>query len=329
LRKELFPLLQSGAIHLTKRKFRHLEGKLEIPPSWKYLSQEIDNIVEGCNRILQEISKGSIPVLTTARILELNRLVLRNLEVDEGAVPGELRSNSMMAGKYRGVPAEDCGYLLEKLCEWLNGTNFSSESVFRITYAIIKAVLAHLYIAWIHPFGDGNGRTARLIEFQILISSGVPVSSAHLLSNHYNLTRSEYYRLLDRGNIIPFIRYAVLGFLDGLNQQIEMIGERQWDVTWQNFVHEFFKDKTSESDIRRLHLVFDLSRQDKPVSLAQIPLISTRLAGVYAVKTERTLIRDLDFLQKNGIIEKTSEGFRAKKEIVLAFRTPGGAKGSG
>lgn len=305
---------------------RHLEGKLELPPSRKYLSQEIDNIVEGCNRMLQEISEGSIPVLTPARMLELNRLVLRNLEVEEGVVPSELRSHSVLVGRYRGAPAEDCGYLLEKLGEWLNGPNFSGEPVLRISYAIIKAVLAHLYIAWIHPFGDGNGRTARLIEFQILISSGIPAASAHLLSNHYNLTRSEYYRLLDRagksGDVIPFIHYAVQGFLDGLHQQLDIIWRQQWDITWRNFVHEFFRDKTSESDVRRRHLVLDLSLQAKPVLLSQVPLISTRLAQAYARKTERTMIRDLDFLLKAGLVEKTVEGFRARREIILAFRTP-------
>ncbi|MBW2661693.1 MAG: Fic family protein, partial [Deltaproteobacteria bacterium] len=36
-----------------------------------------------------------------------------------------------------------------------------------------------------HPFGDGNGRTARLLEFEALLSSGVPAPSSQLLSNHY------------------------------------------------------------------------------------------------------------------------------------------------
>ena len=45
---------------------------------------------------------------------------------------------------------------------------------------ILKATLAHLYIAWIHPFGDGNGRTARLVEFMLLSRAGVPSPSAHL-----------------------------------------------------------------------------------------------------------------------------------------------------
>src|SRR4030065_2907005 len=94
-----------------------------------------------------------------------------------------------------------------------------------MAYVIIKAVIAHLYFEWIHPFGDGNGRTGRLVEFQILVSSGVPPPAAPLLSNHYNLTRSAYYRELNLasrsgGDVIPFVCYAAEGFVDGLREQI-------------------------------------------------------------------------------------------------------------
>jgi len=41
----------------------------------------------------------------------------------------------------------------------------------------------------IHPFGDSNGRTARLIEFYILLRAGLPDMVSHILSNHYNDTR--------------------------------------------------------------------------------------------------------------------------------------------
>ncbi len=79
--------------------------------------------------------------------------------------------------------------------------------------------MAHLYIAWIHPFGDGNGRTARFLEVKILLRAGIPTVAAHLLSNHYNATRSAYYRQLQRasasgGYVAPFIQYALQGFID-------------------------------------------------------------------------------------------------------------------
>ena len=64
-----------------------------------------------------------------------------------------------------------------------------------------------------HPFGDGNGRTGRLLELAILLEAGLPQPVCHLLSNHYNLTRASYYREPDRGSrtsdgIYGFIAYA-------------------------------------------------------------------------------------------------------------------------
>ena len=131
-------------------------------------------------------------------------------------------------------------------------------------FAIIKAVLAHLYIAWIHPFGDGNGRTARLIEFIILISSGVPATAAHLLSNHYNQTRPRYYRELknaseSKGDIIPFLTYAVQGLLDGLREQVEAIQGQQWKVVWRDFVYRTIKGRSEPVKQRKQRLVFALS----------------------------------------------------------------------
>jgi len=179
----------------------HLEGKLKLPPSRDYLKEEIENIIQICNRLLKDVSSGTLPAISFDAVCALNQGILKNLDVDEEVVPGEIRTHTVGVGRYACPPASECRSLLDQLCRWLNSDVFKSPtSRNRTVYAIIKAVLAHLYIAWIHPFGDGNGRTARLLEFQILISSGVPAPAAHLLSNHYNLTRSEYYRQLDRAS---------------------------------------------------------------------------------------------------------------------------------
>ena len=303
---------------------QHLEGKLKLPPSREYLAQEIGNIVAACNWITSRIQKSESLELTADTIKEFNRLVLSTLKLPENVVPGQIRTYSVGVARYRGAPAEDCEYLLGQLCRWLNSEEFTPKPAMEIVYAILKAMFVHLYLAWIHPFGDGNGRTARLVEFQLLIASGVPAPAAHLLSNHYNQTRTEYYRQLDYasqsgGEVLPFLNYAVQGFLDGLKAQIAHIREQQWDVTWRNYVHEAFADKKSLSDIRRRHLVLDLSRQTNSVLLNKLPEVSPRLAAAYARKTRKTLSRDLNELLKMELVVQETAGYRARKELILAF----------
>ncbi len=307
---------------------QHLAGELKLPPSREYLRQEIDNIIHAGNEIFKLVGSGQTSEITTGMICEMNRMVLRGLELDDDLRPGQLRTKGVTVGRYRGAPAEDGEHLLDRVCKWLNSADFSPrDGLGGIATAILKAVVAHLYIAWIHPFGDGNGRTARLLEFQILISSGVPAASAHLLSNHYNLTRTEYYRQLDLaskrgGDVVPFMRYAIGGFLDGLSLQLGVIWEQQWDVTWRNYVHEFFRDKRSETARRQRHLALDLSPLRDPVPLSALPDVSPKLARAYANKTARTLARDVNSLCDAGLIVKTPRGYQAHKELILAFLSP-------
>lgn len=242
---------------LTEAEVReHLEGRLQLPPSRQYLAQEIDNIVAACNDIGNAVIRGESGPITVDDIRAYNRLVLKDLPLGEDVVPGQLRTHSVMVGRYRGAPAEDCDFLLERFSDWLNGLELP-EGLTQ-PYSILAAIAAHLYFVWIHPFGDGNGRTARLLEFRFLLQAGFPTPSAHLLSNFYNLTRTEYYRQLDKagrsgGEMHRFIAYAIQGLVDQLKEQLEVIRKMQWDTTWKNYVYERF-GKGSPAHLRRLHI---------------------------------------------------------------------------
>ena len=303
---------------------QRIRGELTLPASKEYLGQEVDNIVNACNRIRDRLREGD-DAMTSGLVREFNRLVLEKLRLEKGVVTGEVRQHSVVVGRsYLGAPAEDCEFLLNRLCEWLNGPDFRASEGMELVFAIIKAIVAHVYVAWIHPFGDGNGRTARLMEFQILLSAGVPTPAAHLMNNHYNQTRSEYYRQLEAasgsgGDIIPFLEYAAQGLVDGLGEQLAKIRLRQWDVAWENFVHEEFREKTGKTARRQRSLVLDLSRLEKPVQTGMVSDLSPRLAREYAGKTPKTIRRDLGALLKMDLVERTPEGFRAKKEKILAF----------
>jgi len=264
--------------------------------------------------------------LTTATICAFNRQVLDGLPLKNGVVPGEIRMDSVVVGSvYRGAPGEDCRYLLDQMCAWLEGPAFRGPEEMGFAFAVFKAVLAHLYLAWIHPFDDGNGRTARPLEFEILLAAGVPTPAAHLLSNHYNQTRSEYYRQLDRasktgGDILPFLEYAIQGLVDGLRGQIGTIREQQIDVTWRNYVYERFQEKKGAHEERQRRLVLALGQVSSFVPISKVKELTPRIATDYAAKSDKTLQRDLAEMESAELIERREVEVRARRELVLAFR---------
>ena len=300
-----------------------LRGTLALPPSKEYLGQEVANVIEACNVISETVFIGEGKHLTAADIRDYNRLVLRDLPFADEVKPGETRQHDVRVGGYVGAPCQDCDYLLDRLCDWL-ASDFPADSERRIAFGILKSIIAHLYIAWIHPFADGNGRTARLVEFQMLLASGVPSTSSHLLSNFYNQTRSEYYRQLARasqsgGDVLPFIRYAVQGFVDGLDEQIQMIETQQLHVHWINYVHEQFRNRTGSADIRRRRLVLDLTARDEAVPISELRHVSPRIAEAYAGKTEKTVQRDVNQLIEMGLVIREGRGVRIRDERMSAF----------
>ena len=247
---------------------RILEHQLELPPSREYLQREIENVLAAYNQAKDELLVDPELPLTVERLARFNELILDGLELEEGVVPGEIRSHSVVVGSYKAVPARDARFLLEKLCSWLNGPDFDAPTdapELDRPFAIAKAIVAHLYLAWIHPFGDGNGRTARLLELQILLAAGFPVPTCQLLSNHYNQTRSDYYRQLTRSSrerdVSGFLHYAARGLVDQLREQLSVIWHQEFEDRWEQFVYQTFGERRSESDNRRLQLVLDVSRR--------------------------------------------------------------------
>jgi hypothetical protein len=155
------------------------------------------------------------------------------------------------------------------------------------------------------------------------VQAGVPSPAAHLLSNFYNETRAKYYAQLDRatksgGDVVPFLTYAVEGFVDGLREQLKYIQQQQLDVTWENFVHDRIKGSTA-SQVRRKHLLLDLPGGSAPVSRGGLARVSSRVAAAYARKGERTLTRDINALVAAKLLVRKAGGFHANRDLILAF----------
>ena len=322
----------------TEQIRARVEGRLDLPPSQEYLGREVDNVVRACNAIAAALLHGGPLRLTPEGIVAFNSQVLDGLEehLEEGVVPGEIPAHAVGVGRYRGAPREDCAFLLARLCRWLEEEQrdvslMGDERADRIAAAILHAIIAHLYIAWIHPFGDGNGRTARLVEFMLLARAGVPLTTAQLLSNHYNLTRAEYYRQLDRasrahggrGDPIGFVLYALRGLVDGLEEQCRYISAIQLSIAWEHFVfRRFQEERRSPALSRRRELVLALTAAEEPVPRATLRRLNPALAELYAAKTDKTVTRDLNWLMQQRLIEKRPQGYRSRIELMLSFRPP-------
>jgi Fic family protein len=304
---------------------QHVEGKLEVAPDKEYLKQEIDNIIREHNRMLVEIYERKALTLSPDRIKNINKAVLTGLALEEGVQPGEVRKYSVGVMTYRGAPFQDCEFLLARLCEWLNSQDFEPRSgLGRIHMAIVKAMVAHLYIEWIHPFGDGNGRTGRLVEVLILLAAGVPSPACHLLSNHYNLTRREYLSQLKAasesgGAVLPFLTYAINGFLGGLREQLAYIRKLQMDFAWLNYVHDYFRNKPGRAAARQKLLLLDIFDKEQPVPVSQVDQISPRLAKAYAGMHPRTAARDVDSLEQKRLLIREGKTVRANRDLIAAF----------
>ncbi len=306
-----------------------VEGQLRLPVSQEYQRREIENIVAACRQIQAKVMEKREFEITPERLAALNEQVLAGLELEEGVVPGKVREDSVVVGNvYRGAPAGDCEFLVERLCEWLNGTDFGGgrDRRERFMRAFLRAVLAHVYIAWIHPFGDGNGRVARLVEFGVLSAAGVPAISAQLLSNHYNATRERYYRQLNLasrsgGRLTDFLSYAVEGFVDGLEEQLKRVREVNYNFAWREYVDELFAGRSTAAKRRRRELVLALPTKGT-VKRSEITRLTPELAVLYADKGTKTVTRDLNALEEMELIERSAAGVRARSEVMLGFLPP-------
>lgn len=311
-----------------------IDGKARLPASQQYQEQEVRNVMEGLTNIMNGQAKrdgdGYFRV-TKQWIKEQNALILRDLEVEDHVVPGEFTQKQLVVGNvYKAAPPEDVDFLMDKLVTWIDEwlAPCHDESVpdhQRFYQAFFAATLAHLYIAWIHPFGDGNGRTARLLECAILAYSGcVPWISSNLLSDHYNRTRPAYYRRLreasQNADVDGFLRYAAEGYVEQLREQIKVVQAMQRQVAWINYVHEAFHEEPRGVPRERRRDVALAIPEDRSVSRRELRLLNPEIAAMYARTTDKTLTRDINRLAELRLVRRVRGGYQSNIQMIDAFR---------
>nr|CAD7576635.1 unnamed protein product [Timema californicum] len=128
-------------------------------------------------------------------ILEIHRRVLGFVDPIEA---GTFRRTQVYVGGHVPPGPLQITLLMEEFSAWLN-----SEQALRL-HPIRYAALAHYKLVHIHPFSDGNGRTARLLMNTILMQAGFPPVIILKQDRH------KYYEHLNhanQGDVRPFVRF--------------------------------------------------------------------------------------------------------------------------
>lgn len=153
-------------------------------------------------------------VLNTYRAVKyLNLTQKRNTEVlkklwaiitkdvcdNEAIAGGGFRTGNVRVGTHSAPDVELLDYCMKQFFEF-----------YHMEYDIspyIKVAILHFYFVYMHPFCDGNGRSARILTSDYLIRSGLQNFKAITLSKTLNERVSEYYQAIDEVTIAEYGEY--------------------------------------------------------------------------------------------------------------------------
>lgn len=161
-----------------------------------------------------EALAAKLEPITGHNIRQVQALILRTID-DENA--GAYRKGQVYITGSTYVPpaAIEVPPLMQELVAWIKSAEAAN------LHPVERAALAHFRLVHIHPFVDGNGRTARLLMNLILIRESYPLAVIR------RERRPEYYDALDqahRGETAPFVILVAEEVERSLDIWLEMMG---------------------------------------------------------------------------------------------------------
>ncbi len=236
--------------------------------------QEVLNYIEALDKIPDFSDKVSIKVRD---LLEIHKIVT-NETLDKPEDEGVFRNCQVVVGNqmtgeivFRPPEKEDVPKQVEEFLEWIN-----SKEAERLN-PVIEAGITHYELVRIHPFVDGNGRTARVMATLILYRRGFDAKRFFALDDYYDAQRRNYYEALkkveqDTLDLTGWLEYftegvaisikAVKDKVIGLSKNIKFLkdkGQIALDAKQTKIVEWAVKNnKIRSSDIQEM---FNISRQ--------------------------------------------------------------------
>ena len=246
--------------------------------------QEVLNYLNVLERLGALVDDGK--TISEKAILRIHKQLTKDT-LDDPSDSGVYRKKYVIVGnRFTGQvnfypPQNDqVPLFMKEYVEWLN-----SPSALEID-AVIEAGIAHYEFVRIHPFVDGNGRSARVIAALLLYLRGFDTKRFFSLDDYYDADRKAYYAALgtvdkDLRDITLWLEY----FVEGVAVSIEAVKERVIRLSSERLrartkgqialtekqmkIVEFinYHEKISNKDVQGL---FKIARQNALVELVKL-----------------------------------------------------------
>ena len=222
--KEVFHLLESLASariegnHTTLADY--VEARVADGTVRSEQLREIDNIEQAMQQVEDAVQPGE--PLAEHLLRGLHATTVAGLEREGDRNPGAYRSGPVRIAQADHLPPEALR-VPEYMGELVTFINHNDAP----KYDLMKVALAHHRFAWVHPFGNGNGRVVRLLTYAMLIKYGFQVNGIGRLLNPaavFCADRNRYYTMLGQadagtdGGLEQWCTYVLTGVRDELNK---------------------------------------------------------------------------------------------------------------
>jgi Fic family protein len=226
---------------------------------------------------------------------------------DDHCPPGELRGPEQNVAfgqpRHRGVDGgAQCKKALDQLCQSVRD-EFPGHDPF------IQALSLHYHLAAMHPFLDGNGRTARALEAVLLQRSRLKRELFIAMSNYYYDEKHAYLATLaevraSEYDLTPFLKFGLRGIASQCQRLLGEIRTQLEKTLFRDVMHQMFgRLRTSRKRVmakRQLEILSVLLDRDPTNQWKLLSSIDSIYGDLRA--PGKAWVRDLTYLYQLGAI---------------------------
>ncbi|MFA6458109.1 MAG: Fic family protein [Patescibacteria group bacterium] len=279
-----------------------------------YCEQMIANNYAVIEKIRSEYSSKD---LSLDVLFEIHETLIANTRKDWVKVAGKLRKDDDKIvvekdGKIYHIPPKEL-FLRKELSRLIDFAN-NKLSHKKFIHPLIRGIILHFWVGYLHPFQDGNGRLARALFYWYAIKHGYSIFSLLPISKAIIQSPAKYvmaYTLSEQDDLD--LTYFIDYNLQKINQALDDFHKYLQDIEETKFVWKIFSDKYVLND-RQLSIVKYLFKKQSNTLTAKS---ATSMTGV----TYITALHDLHKLEKDGIV--TAKKIGARKPYVLTEKALG------